>query len=418
MSQTTRRTLLTNAGWIATPDAPGDGQTLYSINRPDADSVLLEGERIVWIGKRADCPHVPDETLDLHGKGLTPGLIDFHAHPVFAATREAEFDLRTRGASYTEIAAAGGGILNSVKRVGEASEEDLVAFSRPNLDRALAHGTTTLEAKSGYGLSTENELKLLRAVRTLDDTHPLDLIPTFLGAHEYPLEYKQDHEGYIRILTEEMIPAVSEQGLAHAADIFIETGVFSVDEGRRILSAAKQHGLQVKVHADQLSPLGGTKLAVELDALSADHIEFIDDEAVEMLTGSNTVAGLLPVAAHFLRMKEDPPVRKMIDKGVVCALATDFNPGSAMSQSMTMALHLAVIRFRVSAEEALWMATAGSARALRMGDRGAIAPGLLADLVVWDAAAPEILPYHFGVNLASLVIKRGRVVARDGVAER
>ncbi len=408
-----KTTLLINAGWIVTPDVPGPDQPLYSLRRLDADCVLLDGELISWIGKRNTAPEA-SEIIDLHGAGLTPGLIDFHTHPIFAATREAEFDLRTRGASYAEIAAAGGGILNSVKRVGETSENELVELSRSRLDIALAHGTTTMEAKSGYGLSTDNELKMLRAIRTLNDTHPLDLYPTFLGAHEYPLEYKQDHEGYIRLLIDEMIPAVAEQGLAHAADIFCETGVFSVEEAHRILTAAIDHGLHVKVHADQLTPLGGTKLAVELDALSADHIEFIDDEAVTMLAKSNTVAGLLPVAAHFLRMEEDPPVRAMIERGVVCALATDFNPGSAMSQNMAMALHLAVIRFRVSAEEALWMATAGSARALRVDDRGAIVPGLLADLVAWNAASPEILPYHFGVNLSSLVIKRGKVVARHG----
>lgn len=409
----TKKTLLVNAGWVVTPDRPGPEQALYTIRRLDADSILLDGESISWIGKRADAPDA-DEIIDLGGAGLTPGLIDFHSHPVFAATREAEFDLRTRGASYTEIAAAGGGILNSVKRVGETSKAELVERACPHLDLALIHGTTTLEAKSGYGLSTENELKLLRAVHDLNQTHPLDLVPTFLGAHEYPLAYKQDHEGYIRLLIDEMIPAVVAEKLAYAADIFCETGVFSVEEARRVLTAAKDHGLQVKVHADQLTPLGGTKLAVELDALSADHIEFIDDEAVEMLAGSNTVAGLLPVAAHFLRMKEDPPVRQMIEKGVVCALATDFNPGSAMSQNMALAMHLAVIRFRVSAEEALWMATAGSARALRMQDRGSIATGMLGDLVAWKAASPEILPYHFGVNLVSHVIKRGRLMVHEG----
>lgn len=412
--------LLRNAGWIATPDVPGESQRAYHIDRLDADAILLDGERIAWVGREAEMGGngsalpMPDETIDLERRGVTPGLIDFHAHPVFAATREAEFDLRTKGASYAEIAAAGGGILNSVKRVAAANETDLAAFSRRHLDLALAHGTTTLEAKSGYGLSTRNELKLLRVIRTLHQSHTIDLIPTFLGAHEYPLEYRDDHEGYLRLLIDEMIPEVARQNLAVACDIFCETGVFSVEEARRVLSAALEHGLDVKVHADQLTPLGGTTLAAELGALSADHIEFIQEDAIEALAESDTVAGLLPVAAHFLRMAEDPPVRKMIERGVICALATDFNPGSAMSPSMPMALHLAVIRFRVGADEALWMATAGSARALRLSDRGAIAPGLLADLVVWDAASPEILPYLFGVNLAHTVVKRGRIAARGG----
>ncbi|MBS1261498.1 MAG: Imidazolonepropionase [Calditrichaeota bacterium] len=408
------RTLLANAGWIVTPDPPGPDQALYTLREIVADAVLIEDERIAWVGRERAFSGEYGERIDLGGRGVTPGLIDFHAHPVFAATREAEFDLRTKGASYAEIAAGGGGILNSVKRVADTSLDGIVEFSRPNLDRALAAGTTTLEAKSGYGLDTANELKLLRAIRRLDETHPLDLVPTFLGAHEFPAKYRDNHDGYIELLIEEMIPAVVEQELAGACDIFCETGVYSVDEARRVLTAAKDAGMEVKVHADQLSPLGGAKLAVELDALSADHIEFIDRETVDLLAGGRTVAGLLPVAAHFLRMTEDPPVRDLIEAGAACALATDFNPGSAMSESMPIALHLAAIRFRVSAEEALWMATAGSARALRLDDRGAIAPGLLADLVVWDAATPEILPYHFAVNLAQLVIKRGRIAARGG----
>jgi imidazolonepropionase len=333
---------------------------------------------------------------------------------VFAATREAEFDLRTRGASYSEIAQAGGGILNSAKRVAEVSEEHLVEFSRPFSDNAIAHGTTTLEAKSGYGLSTEGELKLLRAIRALDASHPIDLVPTFLGAHEYPAEFKEDHEGYLKLLIEEMIPAVAEEKLAVACDVFCETGVYSVEESKRVLSAAKEYGLLVKVHADQLSPLGGSKLAAELGGLSADHIEFIDDEGVQALADSGTVAGLLPVAAHFLRMEEDPPVRDMMNRGVVCALATDFNPGSAMSENMQMALHLATIRFRVTGEEALWMATGGSAKALALTDRGVLAPGMLADIVLWNAPSPEMLVYHFGVNQAGMVIKRGSIVAREG----
>jgi imidazolonepropionase len=255
---------------------------------------------------------------------------------------------------------------------------------------------------------------MLRVIRRLNDVHALDLFPTFLGAHEFPPEYRDDHEGYIAKLIDEMIPYVAREGLAEACDIFCETGVYSIEESTRILLAAKEHGLKVKVHADQLSPLGGAKLAADLGALSADHIEFIDDEGIEKLASSGTVAGLLPVAAHFLRMKEDPPVREMIDRGVICALATDFNPGSSMCESMPMALHLAVMRFRVNAEEAFWMATAGSARALGLTDRGWIGEGALADLVVWSTDGIEQVPYHFGVNHASQVYKRGRLAAKEG----
>jgi len=410
-----RKLLLTNIGWIATPEPVGEDQRLYRILHPDADALLIVGERIEWIGKLSELSPQDDiDQLDLKGQGITPGLVDFHAHPVFAGTRESEFQLRTAGASYAEIAASGGGILNSAKRVASASPDDLASFARPFLDNALRHGTTTLEAKSGYGLSVEGELKLLEVIRTLDREHHLDLIPTFLGAHDYPEPYRQDHEAYIRLVIEEMIPRVAREKLAVACDIFCETGVFSIDESRRILRAAQEHGLAVKVHADQLTPLGGAKLAAELGALSADHIEFLDEDGIEALAESGTVAGLLPVAAHFLRMKEDPPVRKLIERGVVCALATDFNPGSAMCENMQMAIHLAAIRFRVSAAEALWMATAGSARGLGLSDRGYLAPGGLADIAVWNCDSIEMIPYHFGINQVSCVVKRGSPVVLEG----
>ncbi|HEB84061.1 MAG TPA: imidazolonepropionase, partial [Bacteroidetes bacterium] len=221
-------------------------------------------------------------------------------------------------------------------------------------------------------------------------------------------------EGYIRLLIEEMIPAVARERLAAACDVFCETGVFSLEESRRILTAAREHGLAIKVHADQLTPLGGAKLAAELGALSADHLERIDEEGVELLAHSGVAAGLLPIAAHFLRDPRDPPVREMIRRGVICALGTDFNPGSGMCEVMPMAMHLAVIRFSVSSSEALWMATAGSARALDIADRGWIGPGALADLVAWDASGPAMIPYHFGVNLAAKVFKRGALAAENG----
>ncbi len=399
---------------MATPCPPSDRHALYQVNFLDADSILLESGKITWIGKYADFKGAPvSKRIDLEGRGVTPGLIDFHAHPVFASTREDEFELRTRGASYAEIAQAGGGILNSVKKLRNTEEAQLIASSLPYLQAAMIHGTTTMEAKSGYGLSPDAEVKMLEVIRELDLQQPVDLIPTFLGAHEFPPEYREDHEGYINLLVNEMIPMVAARNLAAACDIFCETGVFSVEEARRVLTAAKENGLQTKVHADQLTPLGGAKLAAELGSLSADHIEFITDEGVDALAESGTVAGLLPVAAHFLRMTQDPPVRTMIEKGVVCALATDFNPGSAMSPNMQMALHLGVIRFRITAEEALWMATAGSARALGLVDRGWIGEGAKADLVVWNAKSLKQLPYYFGVNLAHQVYINGQLVVED-----
>ncbi len=399
----------------ASPKKIGNTFSPYEMLNLEADSILVEDGLIKDVGLRIKLNSGSDvEIIDLERKGVTPGLIDFHTHPVFAATREDEFELRTAGASYSEIAAAGGGILNSVKKVRSASHETLMETASPFIDNALIHGTTTMEAKSGYGLSLPAEIKMLEVIRDLNSQHAMDLIPTFLGAHEVPLEFRGDKEGYIRLLIEEMIPAVSEAGLAQAVDTFCETGVFNLNETRAILGRAKEAGLQVKVHADQLTPLGGAKVAIELGALSADHIEFIDDETIEMFAKSSTVAGLLPVAAHFLRMKEDPPVRKMIEKGVICALATDFNPGSAMCENMQIALHLAVIRFRISAEEAFWMATAGSAQALGLHDRGWLGEGAKADFVTWNTPSPRIIPYHFGLNLVDRVIKSGEIAAEKG----
>ncbi|MDP8207823.1 MAG: imidazolonepropionase [Candidatus Electryonea clarkiae] len=411
----TESLLLTNISWIAAPARFERGKPLYRINYPEADSILIEDGMISWIGDEADFPEQPDvKHVNIGGLGITPGLIDFHAHPVFAGTRENEFEMRTRGASYSEIAGAGGGILNSAGKLQKTDKKTLIERTLPYLDRALEYGTTTLEAKSGYGLETNSEIKMLQAIQGLDEKHPLDLIPTFLGAHEFPLEYRNNHDGYINLLINQMIPRVAEENLAVACDIFCEKGVYSLEESRTVLSAAQKHGLAIKLHADQLSPLGGTRLAVEMGALSADHIEYIDDESIELLANSNTAAGLLPVAAHFLRMEQDPPVRKMIEKGIVCALATDFNPGSAMCESMQMAMHLGVIRFRITAEEALWMATIGSARALDLDDRGSIEPGMLADLVVWRSENISMIPYHFGINQVEKVFKRGVLVVDKG----
>ncbi len=415
-SEAKKRLLITGAGWIATGESSYDRcESPYTILRRPADSILIEGDRIVWVGRKRDYDGPWDITrLDVSGAGITPGLIDFHTHPVFAKTREDEFELRTQGYTYSEIAKVGGGILNSVKHVRSASLSQLIDHTMPYLNNALVHGTTTLEAKSGYGLESEAEYKMLRAIRALNEIHPIDLVPTFLGAHEYPEEYRKNHEGYLEILIKEMIPYVAAEKLAAACDVFCENGVYSLEEASRVLVAALENGLAVKVHAEQLSPYGGAKLAASMGALSADHLEFIDDEGINALASSSTVAGLLPLAAHFLRMKEDPPVRRMIDRGMICALATDFNPGSAMCENMQMALHLAAIRFNITCEEALWMATIGSAKALKLPDRGWIGPGALADLVAWKVENLKELVYHFGVNLADHVFKRGKLVAKNG----
>ena len=380
----------------------------------DGTVAISEG-KIVAVGKTEEVLReikIDKETkvIDAKDKVVLPGFVDCHTHPVFANTREEEFEMRIKGKTYQEIAASGGGIKSSVKALRSKSKQELIQLALPRLNRMLSYGTTTIEAKSGYGLSLEDEIKMLEVIEELNQLHPIDLIPTFLGAHEVPEEYKNRREEYIELITQKMIPEVTRRKLAVFCDIFCEKGVFDIEESRKILTAAKNHGFKLKLHADQLSPLGGAKLAAQLGAISADHLEFIDDEGIQMMKEAGVIGVLLPGACFGLGMKEYPPARKMIDQGLAVALATDFNPGSSMTESMPIIISLSCLMMRMSPAETVVASTINSAHAVDKGKEvGSIEEGKKADMVIWNVQNYKEIPYHYGVNLVEQVIKDGRV---------
>jgi imidazolonepropionase len=351
------------------------------------------------------------DVIDARGKVVMPGFVDPHTHPVFVGTREEEFELRIKGASYQEIAASGGGIRSSVRHLRQATRDQLRQLALPRLDRLLSFGTTTIEAKSGYGLSFKDEIKSLEVIAELDRSHPLDLIPTFLGAHEVPDEYRQQRRQYIHLVTEEMIPRVAQEGLAEFCDIFCEQSVFDVAESREILTAAREAGLKLKLHADELAASGGSLLAAELGAVSADHLVHIDDAGISAIGEAGVVPVLLPGTTFHLGADQYAPAREMMAAGLPVALATDLNPGSCMTESMPMIITLACLMLKMTPGEAITAATINAAYAVDRGDElGSLEVGKQADLVVWDMDNYKILPYHFGVNLVDTVVKKGRLV--------
>ena len=369
-------------------------------------AVLIDGDRIVWVGPRREvgAQHAaPLREVEVSGV-LFPGFIDCHTHGVFGAARLDDHQRRALGEDYRAIAAAGGGILQSVRDVRARSEADLEALTRARLATLLAHGTTTIEVKSGYGLELEAELKQLRVIRRLAATQPATLIPTFLGAHEVPPEHRGDRAAYVRLLCEEMIPAVAQGGLARCCDVFCEPGVFSPAEARVILTAAKRHGLALKLHADELEGSGGAELAVEQGALSADHLANVSDAGVRALAASSTVAVLLPATMVFLGKQRQAPARRLLEAGAAVALATDFNPGTSPTVSLPLVMALGVSQLGLRHTEALTAVTVNAAAALGLaGERGQLAPGFAADLVVaavedWREAA-----YWMGANVVSAV---------------
>ncbi len=376
---------------------------------PDGAVAVRKG-RIVDVGPTREIAKAyrGRETLDAKGALVTPGLVDAHTHLVFAGTREREFEMRIRGASYMEIAQAGGGILSTVDKVRAASKEDLIRETRPRLRRMLEYGTTTAEVKSGYGLTTADEVKMLEAVRDLAKREPVDLVPTFLGAHEVPREFRGKRDEYVHLVCREMIPAVA--GLARFCDVFCEPGVFTEDESRRILETGKAHGLTPKVHAEEFLESGGAELAADVGAASADHLMAISEYGIRALRGSGTVAVLLPGTSFFLGGGRYAPARKLIEAGVPVALGSDFNPGSSMTFNLPLILSIACTQMRMTPAEALCAATVNAAYACGVGaEVGSIEAGKRADLVIWDAADHRMIPYHYGVNLVRRVVKAGRV---------
>jgi imidazolonepropionase len=375
--------------------------------------------RIAWVGPdaafAAEVALEPGaETLDAAFAAALPGLVDAHTHLAFAGDRDDEIRRRLAGASYQEIAAEGGGIVRTVEATRRASVEELAGLVAARLDEMLLCGTTTAEVKSGYGLETGAELRSLEAIRLAASRHPVTVVPTFLGAHEVPREHRDDRQRYVRILVEEMIPAVAGRGLAVFADVFCERGVFSVEESRRILLAARAHGLKLRIHADELGTTGGAELAGELRARSADHLVFVSDAGMRALAEASCVATLLPSAAFYLRLGRFAPARGLIEAGAPVALATDVNPGGGLSPSLPCAMAIGCFSMGMALEEALAAGTLNAAFSLDLHeDTGSIEVGKRADLVLLRSSRLLDL-LRVGVPAIRAVVKDGRVVVRDG----
>jgi imidazolonepropionase len=380
-------------------------------------AMLVTDGRIVATGARAEIEsliersRVACEVVDAGGRTVLPGFVDAHTHAVFAGTRVGEFEERASGATYQEIAARGGGIQSTVRATRAASFDELVTAGRRYADWFLRTGTTTVEAKSGYGLTLEDELKILRAIKLLNSENPLRYIATFLGAHDIPPEYKSRREQYVSLLVDEMLPRVAEEKLAEYCDVFCEQKVFTTDETRKILSAARCHGLGLRVHADQLSLSGGAQLAAELGTATADHLEHTDDVGIAALKTAGVQPVLLPGSVYALGSSRYPAARAMIDAGLAVVLATDFNPGSSPTPAMTMILSLASTHLKMTPAESVTAATINAAYTLNRGDQiGSLEPGKLADFVIHDCDDYRDLAYFFGVEHAWKVFASGRSV--------
>lgn len=363
-------------------------------------AVALEGARIAWVGPEADLPEAlrTQEALDLGGRLLTPGLIDCHTHIVHGGHRAREFEMRLEGASYEEIARAGGGIVSTVTATRDASETALLASALPRVDALIAEGVTTIEVKSGYGLDLDTELAMLRAARRIAQARPIRVQTSFLGAHAVPGEYAGRADAYIDDLCIPALQAAHEAGLVDAVDGFCEGIAFTPAQIARVFDAARALGLPVKLHAEQLSNLGGARLAARYGALSADHLEYATDADAVQMAAAGTVAVILPGAFYTLRETQAPPIAAFRDRGVAMAVATDCNPGSSPMTSLLLAMNMAATMFRMTPEECLAGVTGHAARALGLRDTGALRPGLRADLAVWDVDSPAELSYRIGFN--------------------
>ncbi len=380
-------------------------------------ALAIEDGRIAWLGSRVELPgDLPSEVevVDGEGRWVTPGLIDCHTHLVYGGSRAGEFELRLQGASYEEIARRGGGILSTVEATRASSEQELYESAARRLQRFLAEGVTGIEIKSGYGLEFDSELRQLRVARRLGETYPVTVSKTFLGAHTLPPEF-EDGDAYIDYLCDQMLPAVASEQLADAVDVFCESIGFNLAQVEKLFSAARDHGLPVKIHAEQLSNMGGAAAAAGWGALSADHLEYLDDQGVAALAASGAVAVLLPGAFYFLRETQLPPVQALRDAGVPIAVASDCNPGSSPAESLLLMLNMACTLFRLTPEEALAGVTRNAAHALGWKqERGVIAAGACADLVLWDIEHPAELAYFLGGNPCHQVVVAGETVLRHG----
>ncbi len=395
------------------PKRPRVGAEMRELSIIEDGAMLVREGRVERIGTKHEIEPLIEtgcEVFDAGGRVVMPGFVDAHAHPVFAGSRAGEFEQRAAGVTYQEIAAAGGGIRSTVRATRAASEDELFEIARRREAWFLRSGTTTVEAKSGYGLSTEDELKMLRVVRRLNEAGAVNYVPTFLGAHEMPDEYRARRAEYVELVINEMLPRVAEDRLAEFCDVFCEERVFTVEESRRILSAARGYGLGLRVHADQLSLSGGALLAAELGAKTADHLEHVDAGGIAALRSAGVQPVLLPGSVYALGSRRYPPAREMIDAGLGVVLATDFNPGSSPTPSVTMALSIASTQMRMTPAEGLTAATVNAAYSLNRGDGiGTLEEGKRADFVIQDCSDYRELAYFFGVEHAHAVFVGGRL---------
>ncbi len=407
------RVLIKNIKQLVSP-INGDYAILSDFKRLN---VLENVSIVVNNGIIEEIINQPSPDIDVEGvinaknQVVMPAFVDPHTHLVFAGTREDEFNMRIQGKSYMEIAKQGGGINSTVRKTREASEEELYHTAKHNLLKMIKQGICTFEIKSGYGLDTETELKQLRVIERLKQSFPVDIKATFLGAHEIPPEYRDNKEKYIDIVINDMLPAVKEQGIADYCDIFCEDGVFNIDESRKILSAANEMGFQLRLHADELTPLGGAELAAELGAKSADHLVYISDKGIEAMVSKNVVFVMLPGTTFFLMSDNYAPAKKIAEKGGIIALSTDFNPGSSYTHSMQMIITLACLKMGLTIEQAINAATINAAYSLDLHHKtGSIHKGKQADLIFLDIPSYKFLVYNYGVNHITTVLKKGTVI--------
>lgn len=399
---------------LAGPARPRVGAELRELAIIADGAMIVRGAHIEHIGTRAEIERLIGndcEVVDARGRVVMPGFVDAHTHPVFAGTRANEYEERAGGATYQEIAAKGGGIQSTVRATRAATIDELVTAGQRYAQWFLRGGTTTVEAKSGYGLSLEDELKMLGAIKRLASESPLRYVPTFLGAHEIPAEFQTRREQYVSLLIEEMLPRVADEKLAEYCDVFCEGRVFTTDESWRILSAARCHGLGLRIHADQLSLSGGAQLAAELETVTADHLEHTDTAGIAALQSAKVQPVLLPASVYALGLTRYPAARAMIDAGLAVVLATDFNPGSSPTTSMPMVLSLASTHLKMTPAEAITAVTINAAYSLGRGDKmGSLAPGKLADFVVHDCDDYRELAYFFGIEHTAQVYASGSLV--------
>lgn len=410
-------TLIYNIGTLQTPlgSFPHAGAAQGENRKYHNAAVLCDGGVIKAVYENGALPEVSadTQTIDAQGRLVTPGLIDAHTHLVFGGWRQNEIPLKLKGAGYLDILRAGGGILSTVRATRKASEEELFEKSRAFLDELMAQGVTTAELKSGYGLDKETELKQLRVIKRLNEAHPMDAVATYLGAHAIPEEYALRSGEYIDFIISDMLPEIKRQGLAEFCDVFLETGVFGVEESRRLLTAAREMGFGLKIHADEIDELGGSQLAGELGAVSAEHLIATGERGMEALARGGVIAALLPCTSLYLN-KSFARARDMIARGIPVAVATDFNPGSCPSLNIGLCMTMAYLKYRMTPEEILSSVTINAACAVnRGGSIGTIEPGKKADMVIWNAEDMEMLCYRMGSNLAGTVIKHGAIAKNN-----